>query len=192
MAKPRQVCRPCWQIAFSLGWFSSISGQSWLFTLLAARLVGERQSFELRTRSGKCGAASPQYPAQWFQDFSPCSNPACGLPGSVHFVASDSLTPDHGMGRFVENGAELAGSLVTCVSLDDFTKTAPCRTRSNATLRAPKSKFCAAQINYCKHRRPWIILEFIHPRTTMPRAAFSIAWLTSSPPPTTCTCWRSP
>ena len=194
MAKQRPPCRPCWQTASSLGWFSTISARI-LDSLRSSprALVGESgKVFSFEPDPENAARLRRNIQRNGFK-IHPLESGVWSSTGTFHFVTSDSQTPDHGMGRFVENGAELSGSLVACVSLDDFTHTA----------RPPDAIKCdveGAEVEVLRgadkllqsSRRPWIIMETHSPAYDQAARGIFDRLGTRSPPRTTCTCWLSP
>ena len=159
--------------------FYDLGANLGLFTLLAARLVSDRRkSFQLRARSGKCGATSPQHPTQRLRECHRRRIRHLVHHRQLHFVAADRGSPDHGIGKLRRAApTELAGTLIACVSLDDFIRRPRRRpTRSNATSKAPKWKRCAAPRSCCnRHAGPGSSWKCIHQPSIRPRAPRSSA-----------------
>ncbi len=141
--------------------FYDLGANLGLFTLLAARLVGESgKVFSFEPDPENAARLRRNIQRNGFKNVTVLESGVWSTTGSFHFVASDSLTPDHGMGRFVENGAELAGSLVACVSLDDFTKTAPLPDAIKCDVEGAEVEVLRGADKLLQSScRPWIILE---------------------------------
>ncbi len=77
----------------------------------------------------------------------------------INFVTADPSSPDRGIGKFVAGENPPPGKPTRCVSLDDFTLSAPTPDAIKCDVEGAEVEvFRGAEKLLCAHR-PWIICE---------------------------------
>ena len=127
MVKPSRPCKIRWRSALRPGMvFYDLGANLGLFTLLAARLVtatGKVFSFEPDPKNAADLRRNIQ--RNGFSNVTVVESGVWSTTGNRSFVAANADSPDHGVGKFVERAPTDSGTLISCVSLDDFIQTAP-------------------------------------------------------------------
>jgi FkbM family methyltransferase len=141
--------------------FYDLGANLGLFTLLAARLVtatGKVFSFEpdpenasnLRRNIDRNG----------FTNVTVVESGIWSSTGNRSFVAANADSPDHGLGKFVEHAPPESGTLMPCVSLDDFTQTAPPPDAIKCDIEGAEVEALRGGTKLLQSpSRPWIIVE---------------------------------
>jgi FkbM family methyltransferase len=84
--------------------------------------------------------------------------------GTLNFVSADSSSPDRGVGSFVPNDAVATGSPVRCISLDDFTQSAPPPCAIKCDVEGAEVETFRGAQNLLGTQHPWILCE-LHSRS---------------------------
>jgi FkbM family methyltransferase len=136
-----------------------------LFTLLAARLVtatGKVFSFEpdptnvanLRRNIQRNG----------FTNITVVESGIWSTSGNRSFLAANADSPDHGLGKFVEHAPPNAGTLMPCIALDDFMRTAPPPDAIKCDIEGAEVEALRGATKLLQlPSRPWIIMEMHSP-----------------------------
>jgi FkbM family methyltransferase len=141
--------------------FYDLGANVGLFTLIAARLVGDAgKVFSFEPDPENAVRLRRNIQRNGFTNVTIVESGIWSTTGSQHFVASDPASPDHGVGKFVKNGAEHFGTPTACVSLDDFIHTAPSPDAIKCDIEGAEIEALrGAEKLLQSPRRPWIILE---------------------------------
>ena len=145
--------------------FYDLGANLGLFTLLAARLVtaaGKVFSFEPDPKN----AASLRRNIQrnGFTNVTVVESGIWSTSGNRSFVAASADSPDHGVGKFVEHAPSDSGALIPCVSLDDFTQTAPPPDAIKCDIEGAEVEALRGAAKLLQSPgRPWLIMEMHSP-----------------------------
>lgn len=142
--------------------FYDLGANIGLFSLLAARLVGETGkvfSFEpdpeIATRLRRNIARNN------FTNISVVEAGVWSTTRNLNFVAADSSSPDRGIGKFAAVGepSDAPGTPTPCVSLDDFIQSAPPPDAIKCDIEGAEVEAFRGAETILKTSRPWIICE---------------------------------
>ncbi|MFZ3216185.1 MAG: FkbM family methyltransferase [Candidatus Acidiferrales bacterium] len=145
--------------------FYDLGANVGLFTLLAARLVGETgKVFSFEPDPENVARLRRNIERNGFRNVTVVESGIWSSSGTLRFVASVAGSPDHGFGKFVENGPEREGALASCVALDDFARTAPPPDAIKCDIEGAEiAALRGAAALLQSPRRPWIICEMHSP-----------------------------
>lgn len=142
--------------------FYDLGANIGLFTLLAARLVGESgKVFSFEPDPENAARLRRNVQRNGFANVTVVEKGIWSTTTKLNFVKSSADSPDHGIGKFAttENGA--GGTLTECVSLDDFAK--------DASVSRPDALKCDVEgaevealrggATLLQSRHPWIVCE---------------------------------
>jgi FkbM family methyltransferase len=141
--------------------FYDLGANLGLFTLLAARLVtaaGKVFSFE----PDPTNAANLRRNIQrnGFTNVTVVQSGIWSSTGDRSFLAANSDSPDHGVGRFVAHAPEDSGTLIPCVALDDFIQNAPPPDAIKCDIEGAEVEALRGAAKLLQSpKRPWIIME---------------------------------
>ena len=142
--------------------FYDLGANIGLFTLLAARLVGDSgKVFSFEPDPEIAARLRRNIQRNGFTNVTVVETGIWSATTKLNFLKSGADSPDHGIGKFLatENGA--GGTLTQCVSLDDFTQ--------DASVTPPDALKCdveGAEVEALRggaklfqSRHPWIVCE---------------------------------
>lgn len=105
--------------------FYDLGANIGLFTLLAARLVGDSgKVFSFEPDPENAGRLRRNIQRNGFANVTVIEKGIWSTTVKLNFVISGAASPDHGVGKFAAPGNNAAGTPTECVSLDDFTQDA--------------------------------------------------------------------
>jgi FkbM family methyltransferase len=141
--------------------FYDLGANLGLFTLLAARLVtATGKVFSFEPDPANAATLRRNIQRNGFANVSVVESGIWSSSGDLCFVASDPASPDHGVGKFIERGAERSGTLLPCVSLDDFVRTAPPPDAIKCDVEGAEVEALRGAAKLLQSpQRPWIIME---------------------------------
>ena len=140
--------------------FYDLGANIGLFTLLAARLVGDSgKVFSFEPDPENAARLRRNIQRNGFANVTVVQSGIWSATGELNFVVSGGASPDHGVGKFVatENGA--AGTLTPCVSLDDFSSDAPPPDALKCDVEGAEVEALRGGMRILQARHPWIICE---------------------------------
>ncbi len=142
--------------------FYDLGANIGLFTLLAARLVGDSgKVFSFEPDPENAARLRRNIQRNGFTNVTVVEKGIWSATTKLNFVKSGADSPDHGIGKFVATENDASGAPMECVSLDDFTR--------SASVSPPDALKCdvegaeveairgAAQLFQSRH--PWIVCE---------------------------------
>ncbi|MGC2153334.1 MAG: FkbM family methyltransferase [Terriglobales bacterium] len=145
--------------------FYDLGANLGLFTLLAARLVtttGKVFSFEPDPKNAADLRRNIQ--RNGFSNVTVVESGVWSTSGNSSFVAANADSPDHGVGKFVERAPTDSGTLISCVSLDDFIQTAPPPDAIKCDIEGAEVEALRGAAKLLQSpSRPWIIMEMHSP-----------------------------
>jgi FkbM family methyltransferase len=145
--------------------FYDLGANLGLFTLLAARLVtatGKVFSFEPDPKNASSLRRNIQ--RNGFTNVSVVESGIWSSTSNRSFVAASADSPDHGVGKFVEHPPPDSGTLVPCVSLDDFIQAAPPPDAIKCDIEGAEVEALRGAAKLLQSpSRPWIIMEMHSP-----------------------------
>ena len=145
--------------------FYDLGANLGLFTLLAARLVtaaGKVFSFEPDPKNASNLRRNIQ--RNGFTNVTVVESGIWCSTGNRSFVTANADSPDHGVGRFVEHAPPESGAQIPCVSLDDFTQTAPPPDAIKCDIEGAEVEALRGAAKLLQApSRPWIIMEMHSP-----------------------------
>jgi FkbM family methyltransferase len=144
--------------------FYDLGANIGFFTLLAARLVGERGkvfSFEPDPENGARLRRNIQ--RNGFTNVTVVDAGIWSFTQKRHFVTADSASPDHGIGKFVVPHGPDIGTLIPCISLDDFTVDSPLPDAIKCDIEGAEIEALRGAERTLRAKRPWIVCEMHSP-----------------------------
>ncbi len=142
--------------------FYDLGANIGLFTLLAARLVGDSgKVFSFEPDPENAARLRRNVERNGFANVTVVEKGIWSTTKKLKFVKSGTASPDHGVGKFVttENGA--GGTLAQCVSLDDFTQDAsiPPPDALKCDVEGAEVEALRGGAKLFQSRQPWIVCE---------------------------------
>jgi FkbM family methyltransferase len=142
--------------------FYDLGANIGLFTLLAARLVGDSgKVFSFEPDSENAARLRRNVQRNGFANVTVVEKGIWSTTTKLNFVKSGADSPDHGVGKFVaaENGA--GGTLSQCISLDDFTQDAsiPPPDALKCDVEGAEVEALRGGTKLFQSRHPWIVCE---------------------------------
>jgi FkbM family methyltransferase len=142
--------------------FYDLGANIGLFTLLAARLVGDSgKVFSFEPDPENAARLRRNVQRNGFANVAAVESGIWSTTGNLNFVASNAASPDHGIGKFVtaESAAAPVGTLTPCVSLDDFTMNAPSPDAIKCDVEGAEVEALRGGAKMLQSQHPWIICE---------------------------------
>jgi FkbM family methyltransferase len=140
--------------------FYDLGANIGLFSLLAARIVGTGgKVFSFEPDPENADRLRRNVSRNGFGNISVVQAGVWSSSGDRHFKGAEDGSPDRGVGAFVEDGSHPAVFSVACVSLDDFTRTAPYPSGIKCDVEGGELEVLegARELLGCRH--PWILCE---------------------------------
>jgi FkbM family methyltransferase len=140
--------------------FYDLGANIGFFTLLAARIVGDRgrvYSFEPDTETASRLRRNIQ--KNGFTNIAVVDAGVWSSSGMVEFLFSDSSSPDRGLGRFTTSPGHDATKPTRCVALDDFIQNAPIPDAVKCDVEGAEVEVLRGAGSLLRNHRPWIISE---------------------------------
>jgi len=131
-----------------------------LFSLLAARLVGATGkvvSFE--PDPGVAARLRRNIARNAFANITVVESGVWSESGPRGFFASNLSSPDRGVGSFLPDINGSATTLIPCVSLDDFVRSAPPPDAIKCDVEGAEAEVFRSAEKLLRARRPWIVCE---------------------------------
>jgi FkbM family methyltransferase len=141
--------------------FYDLGANIGLFTLLGARLVGDTgKVFSFEPDPASLVRLRRNIRRNGFKNIVVVESGIWSCAGNMHFVTSERASPDHGIGKFVEHGAQQSGTLTPCVSLDDFIQNAPPPDAIKCDIEGAEIEALRGATSLLQSpHRPWFICE---------------------------------
>jgi FkbM family methyltransferase len=140
--------------------FYDLGANIGLFTLLAARIVGESgKVFGFEPDPENAARLRRNIERNGFTNVAVVASGIWSATTKLNFVVSSGASPDHGVGKFAAPENVAAGTLTPCVSLDDFTKTAPPPDAMKCDIEGAEVEALRGGAKMFQTQHPWLICE---------------------------------
>ena len=140
--------------------FYDLGSNIGLFSLLAARIVGENgKVFSFEPDPEIAARLRRNVARNAFANVSVVEAGVWSASGNVNFVAAGTSSPDRGVGKFVAGDHDALGTPMPCISLDDFIQTAPLPDAIKCDVEGAEVEAFRGAERILEARRPWIICE---------------------------------
>lgn len=140
--------------------FYDLGANIGFYSLLAARIVGASgQVFSFEPDDQVVGHLRRNIARNGFQNATVVEAGVWSMSGTANFIAADPSSPDRGTGRIVAQGEAPSGRITRCVTLDDFTDTAPPPHAIKCDVEGAEVEVFRGAQNVLKTLRPWILYE---------------------------------
>jgi FkbM family methyltransferase len=140
--------------------FYDLGANIGLFTLLAARLVGEKGrvvSFEPDPANAERLRRNVE--RNQFANVTVVEAGVWSSSGEFNFVTADEQSPDRGVGTFIAHEGQPRGTPTRCVSLNDLTETVPAPDALKCDVEGAEFEVLRGAEKMLKTKHPWIICE---------------------------------
>jgi FkbM family methyltransferase len=140
--------------------FYDLGANVGFYSLLAARILGASGrvfSFEPDTKVFE--RLQRNIARNGFQNVTVVETGVWSESGEMNFVAADPSSPDHGTGKISAQKDANSGQIARCVSLDDFTQTAPSPDAIKCDVEGAEVEVIRGAENLLKTHRPWFLCE---------------------------------
>ncbi|MGA8223927.1 MAG: FkbM family methyltransferase [Candidatus Acidiferrales bacterium] len=161
--------------------FYDLGANIGLFTLLAARLVGAGgKVYSFEPDPSVAARLRRNIARNGFENVTVTEAGVWSTTGEMKFVAADSSSPDHGLGRLVPEDDDAPGTPSKCIALDDFVKTSPPPHAIKCDVESAEVEVFRGAENLLESHRPWIVCEIHSPandrelRTHLGRFGYSL------------------
>jgi FkbM family methyltransferase len=140
--------------------FYDLGANIGLFTLLAARLVGEEgKVFSFEPDPAVAARIRRNVERNQFSNVTIVEAGVWSSSGKVNFIPADSSSPDRGVGRFVTEESVASGTPTPCVALDDFTQCAPLPNAIKCDVEGAEIEVFRGAERLLRTYHPWIVCE---------------------------------
>ena len=140
--------------------FYDLGANIGLFTLLAARLVGDSgKVFSFEPDPENAARLRRNIQRNGFTNVTVVESGIWSVTGKLNFVVSGAASPDHGIGKFVTAESQPPERSLPAFHSMISPKMLRRPTRLNATSKAPKSRRFAGERKCSNRASPWIICE---------------------------------
>jgi FkbM family methyltransferase len=140
--------------------FYDLGANIGLYSLLAARIVGASgHVFSFEPDADVAGRLRRNITRNGFQNVTVVECGIWSASGDFKFIAADSSSPDHGTGRVANEEDVSRGIPLRCVSLDDFTESAPPPDAIKCDVEGAEVEVFRGAEKTLRARHPWIICE---------------------------------
>jgi FkbM family methyltransferase len=142
--------------------FYDLGANIGLFTLLAARLVGDSgKVFSFEPDPENTSRLRRNIQRNGFANVTIVEKGVWSTTTKLNFVISGADSPDHGVGKFVAAQNDTAGALTQCVSLDDFTQgsSVPPPDALKCDVEGAEVEALRGGTKLLQSRHPWIVCE---------------------------------
>ena len=144
--------------------FYDLGANIGLFTLLAARLVGAGgKVFSFEPDPSVAARLRRNIARNGFENVTVAEAGVWSTSGDMKFVAADSTSPDHGLGRIVPGDDHEAGTPTRCIALDDFIKTSPPPDAIKCDVESAEVEVLRGAEKLLESHRPLIVCEVHSP-----------------------------
>ena len=139
--------------------FYDLGANIGLFSLLAARIVGESgHVFSFEPDPSVAGRLRRNVARNGFPNVTVVEVGLWSCSGKVNFVAAGSSSPDRGTGQFVDD-KNLKGTLIECTSLDDFIASAPLPDAIKCDIEGAEIEALRGAEKLLRTSQPWVLCE---------------------------------
>jgi FkbM family methyltransferase len=140
--------------------FFDLGANIGLFTLLAARLVGESgKVFSFEPDQENAGRLRENVARNKFTNVTIVEVGVWSTTGELSFLSGPPTSPDRAWGRFVKCGDGAGGVRIRCVSLDDFVQNAAHPDAIKCDVEGAEVEALRGSAKLLGSQRPWIVCE---------------------------------
>ena len=140
--------------------FFDLGANIGLFTLLAARLVGESgKVFSFEPDRENAGRLRENVERNKFENVTIVDAGVWSTTGELSFLPGPATSPDRAWGRFVQCGHDAGGVRTRCVSLDDFVQGAAHPDAIKCDVEGAEVEALRGSAKLLESQRPWIVCE---------------------------------
>ncbi len=140
--------------------FYDVGANIGFFTLLAARIVGDRgKVFSFEPDSAVAARLKRNVGKNGFANVTVVNAGVWSSSGAVEFIVSDSSSPDHGIGRFTIEPGQKSSIPAQCISLDDFVANAARPDAIKCDVEGAEVEVLRGASSLLRDYRPWIVSE---------------------------------
>jgi len=140
--------------------FFDLGANIGLFTLLAARLVGEGgRVFSFEPDGENAERLRENVAKNDFTNVTIINAGVWSATGELTFVPGPASSPDRAWGKFVAGDNRAGGVTTRCVSLDDFVREAPKPDAIKCDVEGAEIEVLRGSENLLNDRHPWIACE---------------------------------
>lgn len=140
--------------------FYDLGANIGFFTLLAARLVGETgRVFSFEPDPENAARLRRNIQRNGFTNVTVVDAGIWSVTQKLNFVAADSASPDHGIGKFIAPNGRDIGTLIPCISLDDFTIDSPLPDAIKCDVEGAEIEALRGAERILRTKHPWIVCE---------------------------------
>jgi FkbM family methyltransferase len=144
--------------------FYDLGANIGLFTLMAARIVAESgKVFSFEPDPENAARLRRNIAHNQFQNVTVIEAGVWSSSGRFNFVDGGSSSPDRAWGTFVPDDTQRPGTLISCVSLDDFCRTAPPPDAIKCDVEGAEFEALRGAKKMLQFHRPWIVCEMHSP-----------------------------
>jgi len=130
------------------------------FTLLAARIVGDRgKVYSFEPDSTIAARLKRNVEKNGFANVTVVNAGVWSSTGTVEFIVADSSSPDRGIGRFTFERGQQNTIPAQCISLDDFIKDAAPPDAIKCDVEGAEIEVLRGGSSLLRDYRPWIVSE---------------------------------
>lgn len=140
--------------------FFDLGANIGLFTLLAARLVGEKgKVFSFEPDQENASRLHHNIARNGFTNVTVVEAGVWATTGELNFIPGPSSSPDRAWGKFVRESNGTGGVATPCVSLDDFVRDAPAPDGIKCDVEGAELEALRGAQKLLQKRHPWIVCE---------------------------------
>jgi len=140
--------------------FFDLGANIGLFTLLAARLVGEKgKVFSFEPDQENASRLHRNIDWNGFTNVTVVEAGVWSTTGKLNFIPGPASSPDRAWGKFVKESNGTGGIATNCVSLDDFVRDAPAPDGIKCDVEGAELDALRGAEKLLQDRHPWIVCE---------------------------------
>jgi len=140
--------------------FFDLGANIGLFTLLAARIVGEcGKVFSFEPDQENAARLRENIARNNFKNVTVVQAGVWSTTGELNFVPGPDSSPDRAWGKFIAGARDEAGVATGCVSLDDFVRDAPIPDAIKCDVEGAEVKAMQGSEKLLSKHHPWILCE---------------------------------
>ena len=148
--------------------FYDLGANIGLFTLLGARLVGETgKVFSFEPDPENATRLRRNIQRNGFTNITIVDSGVWSKTGKLKFVPADAASPDHGTGKFIAAESGPSGTATGCVSLDDYTQSAPWPDAIKCDIEGAEVEALRGAEKFLRAKHPSIVCEMHSPANNL-------------------------
>jgi FkbM family methyltransferase len=148
--------------------FYDLGANIGLFTLLAARLVGNSgKVFSFEPDPENAARLRRNIQRNGFTNITVVDSGVWSKTGPLNFVPADAASLDHGTGKFIAAESGPSGIAMGCVSLDDYTQSAPRPDAIKCDIEGAEVEALRGAEKLLRAKHPSIVCEMHSPANNL-------------------------